>query len=266
METPSEVGFFSVLVPLVIVVFIIAIGVFLLNQHFQRNLYRQRFEQEELKNQHQQELLKSSIKIQETERKRIARDLHDELGATLSIARMHLVRLEETAGAKTDVASLKNIRSITETALASMRKISHELMPPLLERFGLIKTLQEIVDQFIAVGELQVGLKAEQDFARMPWEVELALYRISMELLQNTSKHAGASKAEIFLTLKNQGEVILAYQDNGKGMDKKPVLLGLGLKSMEARANALGGTFELKKGKGFAARIVVPFEHHKDDE
>lgn len=267
METTNEIDFLSILVPLLIVVFIIAIGVFLLNQHFQRNLFGQRLEQEELKNKHQKELLKSSIAVQETERKRIARDLHDQLGATLAIARMNLVRLEQAPSLEEEVvkASIKNIRSITETALSSMRKISHELMPPLLERFGLVKTIQETIHQIDSGGKLQVVLEAPQELARMSWEVELALYRMCMELLHNTMKHAEAKHVKISFALEDPTAITVSYWDDGQGFDAAFYTPGLGLKSLEARANAMGGTFGLVPGKGFNAQITIPFELIKDD-
>ena len=95
METTGQINITAALLPMICVIFIIATGVVLLNSLFQKKLYRQKLLQEELINRHQEELLKSSIQIQEEERKRIASDLHDELGAVLSITRMHLFALEE---------------------------------------------------------------------------------------------------------------------------------------------------------------------------
>ena len=147
METTHELNFLTALLPLVGVMCIIAVGVVFLNLNFHKNLYRQKLEQQELRNRHHQELLKSSIAVQETERKRIAQDLHDELGASLSIARMHLVQLEKQSQDHPTQEMLRQLKVITDSTLASIRRISHELMPPLLETFGLVRTLESVVDQ-----------------------------------------------------------------------------------------------------------------------
>lgn len=256
MEATQEIDFLSLLLPLLGVIFTIAVGVFLLNQHFHKNLYRQRLKQEALKREHHQQLLKSSIHVQESERKRIARDLHDELGATLSITRMHLMRLEQTSTAESST-QLQNVRSLVETTLASIRKISHELMPPQLEVFGLVKTLNSVIGQLHESGPLTVVLNAAPDMGRLPWEVEVALYRISMELLQNTLKHAGATQAEIFIH-RHSDHLAYSYSDNGKGLPPNGYTPGLGLQSVEARVNALNGHFEISNQNGLYLQLEIP--------
>ncbi|SNT18867.1 Histidine kinase-, DNA gyrase B-, and HSP90-like ATPase [Ekhidna lutea] len=261
METTQEIDFLNILWPLVLVVFIITISVFLLNQHFQRNLIRQRLQQEELKNQHQKELLKSSIDVQETERRRIARNLHDELGGTLAIARMNLVRLEKTddKGIQELMSSIKNIRSITESALTSVREISHRLMPPQLESFGLSKALEELASRTSDAGQVEVRLNISEEITRMPADIEVGLYRVCMELLHNTIKHANAKNADIHLKQSDRNQITLSYTDNGVGLNND-ITPGLGLKSVEARINAVGGTLTFPKGKGFNAFISIPLE------
>jgi signal transduction histidine kinase len=261
MEIAPEATFLSILLPLIIVIFIIAIGVFLLNQHFQRNLFKQIIQQEELKSQYQKELLKSSIQVQELERKRISRDLHDELGAKLSIARMLLLRLEEISEPADPAikSSLLHIRNIAESALASVREISHKLMPPQLEVFGLLKTLESLADQINLAGKLTVCLNADS-LSRLPWEIEVAVYRIIMELLQNTMKHSNAKNVVLNIK-KTENEIEVVYLDDGKGIGPTKSA-GLGLQNIEARTNALGGVLEVTKGNNFKAVISIP---HKSE-
>src|SRR5687768_5964963 len=95
METVKDPAFINTLLPLVVIIFIIGAGVVLLYLHFQKNLVSRKLEQETLKNLHQTDLLRSSIQVQEEERKRIAQDMHDELGAVLSIMRMNIVMMEQ---------------------------------------------------------------------------------------------------------------------------------------------------------------------------
>jgi signal transduction histidine kinase len=261
MATAPELSFLTTLLPLAGVVFIIAIGVILLNQQFRKNLYRQMLEQEELKSRLQQELLRSSIEVQEVERKRIAQDLHDELGAALSIARMQLVQLEQQNSTNKNLESaLLRVRVALEASLASMRRISHELMPPQLEAFGLVKTLEAIATQINSANQIKLSIIAEEGMTRWPWLVELGLYRVCMELISNTLKHAQAQ--HITITLTHNTQLLLEYVDNGRGLPESSQGQGLGLISMEARINSIGGTlnFSNKDTGGFYARIEIPFQ------
>ena len=259
MEATQDVNFLSILLPLLLVVFIIAIGVFLLNQHFQKNLFRQQLEREELRSKHQKELLQSNIEVQESERKRIAKDLHDELGATLSIAKMHLMRLEQMyPSIESKGMSIENVRTIIESSIASVRQISHHLMPNQLETFGLLRSLESLVDQINESGQVEINLNLPADSTKLSWEKELGLYRIFMELIQNTLKHSKAKYVEINYREKDNS-VLVDYKDDGVGLPKEMVH-GLGLKSMEARIKAIGGTIDFIRGKGFTARLNVPIE------
>lgn len=264
MAPTEDLNMFSILLPVAGVIFVIAVGVILLTQHFRKNLFRQMAAQEELKHAHQKALLMSSIEVQERERKRIAQDLHDELGASLSIARMHLVQLEEQTKNATNIDlqyALQNVRTMAETAMASMRRISHELMPPQLEVFGLVKTLESVASQINGVGVVTIHLETEPELMRPSWIVELGLYRMTMELINNTLKHAEAK--DIFITISTTNKNIqVFYRDNGKGLQGSDYSHGLGLKNLEARASALKGTFEMGSSGsvGFSARLSVPLE------
>ena len=106
METEHHITFIETLFPFVGMVFLIAAGVVFLTQQFRKNLYREQIKQEALKNQHRLELLRSGILIQEQERKRIAQDMHDDLGAVLSISRMHLLQAERKYGHLDECSSI----------------------------------------------------------------------------------------------------------------------------------------------------------------
>jgi len=260
MEEQEKLTFLSTLLPLSVILFIIVLGVLLLNQQFNKKLFRQKLEGEQLKIRHQQELLRSSIQVQEDERKRIARNLHDELGAALSMTRMRIMqletRIEDPVMAE---AELKAVREMTEVALASMRRISHEILPPQLEAFGLIKTLEATAATINNLHTLEMEVFSDDDFPRLPVAIELGLYRISMELLNNTLKHAAATAIAIRIYIQNK-VLIVQYTDNGKGFPGETIREGLGHKSMEARASSLGGTVELVNGKssGISATISIP--------
>jgi len=255
-------SFLATLLPLAVVIFIIAAGVVLLNQQFRKNLYRQKLEQEQLRSRHQLELLRSSIAAQEEERKRIARDLHDELGAVLSITRMHLIQLEKRHHEDADTApALENIRQLTETSLANMRRISHELMPLQLERLGLAEALETVAAQVNRTGGLHLSVNIPGVLPTLSWSPKLALYRMIMELINNTLKHAEATAVDITLTTE-PGLICCRYTDNGKGLPATIAAPGLGHKNLEGRANALNGTVSIGNGEsgGFCAVIKIPLQ------
>ncbi len=217
-------------------------------------------EQEELKAKYQNDLLRSSIEVQEEERKRIAQDMHDELGATLSIARMQLVQIEQQKDVQPElVNAVHQVRITTEAALATMRRLSHELMPPQLANFGLIKTLESVSDQINAANTISIGVTADDEQMRLAASVELALYRICMEFINNTIKHAKAKHISISIT-RMEAHVAFHYEDDGHGFLNQENGQGLGLKSIEARVNSFLGNLEILNSRsgGFAATIVIP--------
>jgi signal transduction histidine kinase len=261
MEATEQLTFLKILLPFAGIAFIIGIGAILINQQFRKKLQDEMLKQEELKNQHQLNLLRSSIQVQEAERKRIAQDLHDELGATLSIARMQLVQLMEShSDNKTLESALMRVQQATEASLASMRRISHQLMPPQLERFGLIVTLETVAAQLNATGgKLNMTITTQQ-MDRLPAPIELGLYRACMELTNNTIKHAGATQINIQLTQTSTQLMLLEFRDNGVGIPEARTSKGLGLNNIEAHVSALSGTvnFHLGATDGFCARIEIP--------
>lgn len=260
MTPTQEVNFLTTLLPVAGIIFIIAIGVILMYQHFRKNLYQQMLAQEELKNIYQQGLLKSSIEGQERERKRIAQDMHDELGAALAIARMQLIQIEQQQVSDTALAaSLKQVRTTTEAILASMRKLSHELMPAQLEQFGLIKTITGVCDQLNSTDNIAIRFVSPDELDNISRSVELSLYRICMEMIHNTIKHSGATEIDISLE-QDSKKIVFCYRDNGKGLAEEKMQSGLGMRSMEARANSIGATLQTSNGtqRGFNASVTVP--------
>jgi len=265
METLKETQFVAALLPLVAVIFIIGVAVVLLYQHFQKNLFIQKLKQEELRNAYQNDLLRSNIQAQEEERKRIAHDLHDELGAVLSIMQMNMLLLEQQNKdvPGTLLPGLEQVRQLSETALTSVRSISHKLMPPQLEAFGLIKTLESVTEQINNTGNLSIQLDVSTPHTDFSWAINLGLYRIVMELINNTIKHAGATEAEIKMYMQGR-HIICQYTDNGKGLGNDHISKGLGHKSIDGRIHALGGTFDFgtQTDGGFFATIRVPYANN----
>jgi len=256
MEPAQSIDFLTTLFPLAMVMFVIALGVILLNQHFRKNLYQQKLEQEEIKSQHQQELLRSAIAAQEQERQRIANDLHDELGAMLSMARMQILQFQKKENGT--ITNTENLLELIETSLASTRRICYQLMPPQIERYGLVASLRSLEANVNSTNETVASVNYPPEFPRFSNAIELGMYRIISELVNNTLKHAKASQLTITLTADK--ELTCNYTDNGIGLAHSPEGSGLGLKSMRARVEALEGSFDIsEQGAGFNCTIKIPF-------
>lgn len=259
MEASSELTLLSAILPFIAIVFIIAIGVVLLNLQFKKNIYKQQLLNEELKNKHQLDLLQTSIAVQEGERKRIAENLHDELGAILSISRMRMVQLEGDMANDKQIETLSEIRSYIETSIAAMRRISHELIPPQLEQFGLVSTLESITEQLSKTKQISVTLSSNINVPELSWPVQLGLFRVLMEFMNNTIKHANASEIHIDLS-STEHHLQCLYRDNGIGLQGDVVGNGLGFRNIEGRINALEGHITIGGAMtaGFTAAIQIP--------
>ncbi|MCJ8291676.1 MAG: hypothetical protein HRT58_04875 [Crocinitomicaceae bacterium] len=262
MEDPEKINFISTLIPFAIIVFIIAIGVVLLSQHFRKNVFKQLLEKESLKIKHQEKLLQTSVNVQEEERKRIAMDLHDELGAALSIGRMQLVQLEQSE--EFNAEKIIEIRQLIESTLASTRRISHELMPLNLDKLGLEKALKFLCVRIEESGGTKVKIVIPEFTIKLPRLLELALYRIYSELINNTIKYADASNLEISI-IQEKDVLFCSYLDDGNGLNENSKTCGLGFKSIESRVNMLKGTWKYgnRENRGFYAHVELSIETHK---
>lgn len=257
MASAEELSFLLTLLPVIGTISIIGVGVILLNQHFRKNLYKQKLEQEEIKIRHQQELLRSTIGAQEQERQRIANDLHDELGAMLSMARMQIKQLQKQQSLLGNT-SLENLQEIVETSLASTKRICYQLMPPQLERYGLETSLEALAEQINAVEKTRAFITISDNFPRFSNAIELGLYRIVSELANNTLKHSGASELNVVVST-SVDEITCTYCDNGIGTKPGANSKGLGMRSLHARAEALGGKFIVSDNTpGFNCIVHIP--------
>lgn len=247
----------NTLLPAAAVVFIITIGVILLNQHFRKNLYRQMLEQEELKNKYHYDLLRSSIEVQEVERKRIAHDLHDEIGALLTTSRIYFNQLGPGHSEKQLQQVSDKMNSLFDEMMANIRRISHDLRPVILENLGLVEAVESFHEKLSEAG---VNFSFTHHFAfKITNQSELILYRIIQELIGNTLKHAHATHIFVGMTV-SENRFHLTYKDNGIGFPKAKTSNGLGMKSIESRLNLINGkmiVIEQDKGIHFLMDIDI---------
>lgn len=225
----------------------------------QRNLRKAQDEKNKAIIAEQEKGLVAVINAQEEERKRVARDLHDGIGQQISALNINFRLLMKNIGnipesALPDVESIHKM--ITDTG-SDVRNISHQMMPRALTEFGLVDALEDMIEKsFKGIG---VACKFEQfDMEkRLPDTVEIGLYRITQELINNILKHSGASHVDIILR-RTETHCILSVQDDGKGIAVKDTD-GIGMRNMNSRINALKGEFniESEKHKGTSAVIKI---------
>ena len=227
---------------------------------YQKKILHHQLKLSEVETAHREELLFSNIEQVEAERKRIATDLHDELGGIFSTLKLKLNQLDPQ---KHNQTALAETREIIDIGIDSVRRISHSMTPPGLEMFGLTDALGNLCQKMAAPPQLNTSFTCSSDFPRLDLKLELGLYRIVQELLNNSIRHAEASNINLYLA-QSEGEVILEYEDDGKGFD--PAILhdrrGLGLKNIEARVNYLNARIQwhTQPGNGLKTILTVPKE------
>ncbi len=194
------------------------------------------------------------LKLQDEERRRIARELHDGVGQLLTVMSMNAAEVESEKSKlspETARCAEHNARLIEQVS-ADIRTMSYLFHPPLLDEMGLNSALKWYVEGFAERSKIAATLELPKDWDRLPQEYELCLFRIAQECLTNIHRHSGASTARLRL-LRSPGEIELEVSDNGKGIDgeaKSKIAsgesVGVGLRGMQERVRQLGGSVEIR--------------------
>jgi signal transduction histidine kinase len=207
----------------------------------------------ELREAGRRETLRRVVDAQEHERRRIARELHDETGQALTSVLLGLRLIEEVSP---DVrAAVAGLRETITAAIQELRSLAVELRPKALDDFGLGAAIERLADTYsrrtgIAVDVHVAGLE------RLPEDVETALYRIVQEGLTNVAKHAGATTASVVVHRRPRS-VTTVIEDDGGGFEPGSVTQGLGLTSMRERAELVSGTVRVESRPGGGTTIAV---------
>lgn len=222
--------------------------------------YRWRISQ--LKQEHAQQTAFSRrlIDSQETERKRIAAELHDSLGQNLIVIKNQAVlSLHSLDDREEMIEQINSITAAASQAIQEMKEISHNLRPYLLDRLGLTLALESMLKKVAASGQVHFTTEIERIDNLFPKESEIHLYRLVQESVNNILKHADATEARVFIR-KEARLVVLAIEDNGKGFDSSLPKTGFGLTGIVERTRLLGGghSLESEPGKGTRVRIEIP--------
>jgi signal transduction histidine kinase len=210
------------------------------------------------------ELIKKMFTVQEEERKRISRELHDETGQLLASLLAYMKLLLSKLTDEHQKQLLQRSRDVAIDALGSLRRIAVELRPPVLDDLGLATAMNRYIQNFSEQQDITIHFSAPEGKFELGNEVSLALYRIFQESLTNIAKHAKATNVYISLIL--VGEAIkLIIQDDGVGIDTDIVTSyrnnRLGIYGMSERAELLGGSLQLESGSG-GTTISVTLPSH----
>jgi PAS domain S-box-containing protein len=210
------------------------------------------------------------LQLQDEERRRIARELHDSTAQSLAALSMNLTVVETDVGGLSGEAkkALGESLALARHSTRELRTLSYLLHPPLLDESGLISAMQWYVDGIAQRSGIRIDLDLPSSSCRFPEEVETALFRIMQECLTNVLKHSGSSTARIRLTA-DESRVVMEIRDQGKGMSTvalrkdgdKVSSLGVGLMGMRERVRQLQGWLDLKTGSwGTAVTVTLPLD------
>ncbi|MBA3827479.1 MAG: sensor histidine kinase [Taibaiella sp.] len=244
MYSPEDKFYTAVAVTAVVLGLIIAYFIITMIKHHKRNvaLYKAR--------------IKAEIDTQEKERKRIASDMHDELGPVISSIKLHINHLECKSDEDKELMEISN-RHI-DNMVNKLREISYNLLPAILVRHGLVKAVEEYIDKLGETNGLKINFDNSIGDTILTKEEEINLYRILQEIIHNTIKHSKATFLSIQFR-RHQSTLYLVTADNGIGFDfneNSTKNSGLGLYNLQSRAEVLNAKFSLNAENGKGTKFV----------
>jgi signal transduction histidine kinase len=206
------------------------------------------------------------LHIQEEERTRISRELHDDVGQALTAINVNLTLHRNNLGAPMEVlrAKVGETQSLVERAMEKMHRFAHELRPASLDDLGLLPALRSYVKEFVDRTGIDVRLKADVAAESLDPEGKTVVFRVVQESLTNVVKHAQASRVKLTVEKKRE-QIHLLVRDNGKAFSVQEKINGknrrLGLLGMQERVRLVNGSFQItsKAGQGTSVHVQIPF-------
>jgi signal transduction histidine kinase len=226
-----------------------------------RSRFRHRLQQEKvrtLEKVNEIRLLEAAMNGEERERVRIASDLHDGVAGMLAAVKMHLSQLQQTKPSYFNNQGFDNALQLLDDASQEVRKTAHNLMPEMILQFGLDESLRKYCNNVSKDGRTAVAYHSLGDIPRCMHSFELAVYRITQELVHNAIRHSGAPEIMVQLS---QVDMLLSVtvEDNGKGFDTAADG-GMGFLALKNRVRAIRGTIEWSSSPGNGASVYAEFD------
>lgn len=199
-------------------------------------------------------ILNMVVRTEEKERMRFSKELHDGLGPLLSSAKMSLSAL---SAAGKDRAIVENVNYVIEEAIRSLREISNNLSPHVLNDFGLAKGISNFITKSLALCDLEIRFETNLKAERFDTDVEVILYRVVCELINNSVKHSRGKRIDIALDF-SDNLLRLDYRDDGRGFNPRAVAdIGMGLSNIISRITSLKGSSSITSAPGEGMRAVI---------
>ena len=215
------------------------------------------------------DLLDQLIKSQDRERARLASEIHDQVGQELTAVLLGLRSIRESQSLAQTHALAEETHGVASQCMATVRQVSRRLMPPTLADFGLASAIDQLIAGLPTQGGLQIVHSLDMDLPRLSMQTETAAFRIVQESVTNVLRHAEATEATVRLAI--QGDYLrLTVEDNGIGPGSvRAGLVGtstMGVRGMLQRAEALGGTFDLRPGVNGGTVVQAELPRTEPDE
>ncbi len=257
-EITLNITFF---IALIAVLVIIMSFILLAYRSFIRRILKEKNAQYEAEVQHQKQMVLENIKVQESERKRMAVMIHDDIGNRLNILSLWLNNLDT----KGDELIKKNITSQMSSLIDSARSISHSLYPVNLESVGLVLYIEELIANL--AGRINISLNVSPKFQKKEIFIEVQLYRIIQEFTTNVLKHSEANRVWIYIK-DNTTNLAVVISDNGKSFEYEDVKKGMGIKNIESRIKSMNAAHKWKNVLGHGSRLIIkiPYNHEVSDQ
>jgi len=235
---------------------LIAVGIILIRQIFDflKKAEKQRQEADK-------KVLNAVIQAEEKERRRLAKDLHDGMGPLLSSAKMAISSLMQQENEEEKRKIIENTDYVISEAIRSLKEISNNLSPHVLDNFGLASAIKSFASKIASMHQINVHFESNMYDFRFDYNSEVILYRVVCELINNTLKHAQASNIQIQLS-RHKKIISLSYFDDGKGFDVNEILHkapveGMGLHNIINRLKSIKAIVNIDSEKGKGTHIII---------
>ena len=207
---------------------------------YQRRMLKNQAELRAMHDARQTDLMNAVFETQESERRRLAEDLHDSVGQVLSAIKLNLHRLDKNCVSEVSQPLLIDTRKLADECIQEIRNIIQNVLPPILTDYGLLIAVEALCTKVENNTHIKVNFTKNFADKRFSNEIELALYRIAQELFGNAIKHSEATVINLNMALQ-AGYLIMEFKDNGKGFNMGDVKQGFGLKNLQSRVQLING-------------------------
>lgn len=250
-ETSNEI--LTVIIAVIVILVFIALFVLVMLIYFNNKKLQNIREREKMKQDHEQALLQTQLEVHEQTMRQISQEIHDNVGQVLSLVNLNLQTMSSYEADK-----IINTSNLVNNAITDLRNLSRSLNPENIAKQGIIRVLQNELNQLEATGKFKTSLEIEDEINLSPSKTVI-LYRMIQEMISNIIRHSEASEIKASIN-----KTSIAIMDNGKGFNDAIEARGIGLQNLKQRAIAIGGTLNVNSDYGRGT--IITFNLNSDKE